>query len=526
MAGRSISRIPLLAGFLIVGLAWAALSMWTGWHVIKPGFPDGFQSVGAALGRHPGHLAWPFVGTFEGYDQTWGYHWFGWPMVRSWLGVFLPWSSLGDAALLHVLRFGVAVHVALLVHARFRSNTGAWVGFLTVLFHRGWFASMAFLDRPETWASVLLWFAAVPLLSSSPRKWHGWVAAICLVFAPSAHPLALAGGGIIALAGTFRDGRKALWKWWLPLFAGMVWFACYYQSDPIRLHQLKDTLGSMRGLKSGMVQTFARLFLDPRNVFFSAPLLCITACSALAWWRADKPTRAEATPVLALSMALALLAPLYLIATGHPNIGHGATVAPFIGFAAGVAFHLMSRFSRGWSRLGRLALGGQALACGLPLVLATIAVAAFKPSSPRERARQVLAEALATGSGSVFIPLSLWEAAAERPEEEWKRIRFTTFPNLVPNERRVTYEKQSLSILSDGDILVVDGDGASDPAGILPWPLMPVLQGEAGPWRRLVAYEPIVNTTAALGPWSKRETMLGSLTLLRYETTSPPAFIR
>jgi len=221
-----------------------------------------------------------------------------------------------------------------------------------------------------------------------------------------------------------------------------------------------------------------------------------------------------------LPLALAVMAPLYLMVTGHPNIGHGAVVAPFIGFAAGMAFHGLAGFSRGWRGLLGLALAGQALACTLPLLLSTGALWIERPSSPREKARQVLSEALGGGSGVVFIPLSLWEAAAERPVEDWPRIRFTTFPNLVPMERRMTYERQSLTLLATGSVLIVDADADSDPARILPWPETPMLQGKTGPWNRIARYDPVVNTTAALGPWRKKETMLGSLTLLRYEPDS------
>ena len=526
ICGQRPWRLPIFVGISIV---WAACSSWVGWYAVGPGFPDGFQSVGATFGGQAGHLTWPMMGGFEGFDRAWGYHWFGWPMLRSLATALVPWSSLGDGVVLHVLRGLVAVLVAETLFGRTRSRSAALVGLLTVLLNRGWFCSMAFLYRPETLTALLLWMAALPLIGrreGGSRIIDG-LSVLSLLLLPLMHPLAwpasmlLAAIGSLTIrrsAGTTNWIRQSSLRWWLPLMLGVSLFAGYYLADPQRLAQFKDTLQTTTLIKSGFEATATRLFLDPKNVFFSGPVLAVLGFSLLALGFDLSSWKALAWDGFGLSLAMVLLSLAYLIAAGHPNTGHATVTAPFLGYSAGRLFALdwRSAVTR-W--LARLAMIGQAATCSLPLLLTAGSFLAHPPESPRARATAVLDRGLASTRGRVIIPLSLWEAAGGASDQDRARIRFATFPNWVSIKRRTAYEQEMTNSLTETDVLIVDGTPpeSSDPANLLPWPRSAELRGEGG-WQKLDVFDAITNTTLSLGSLHREEMLLGPMSVFRRRT--------
>jgi len=520
-----------LVSFVGTALAWVALSSWVGWHAVGPGFPDGFQSVGATFEGRTGHLTWPMLGGFEGFDRTWAYHWVGWSMLRSIIGSVVPWTALGDGIALHLLRALVAVWVGQCLLRQLRSTPAAWVGLLTVLLNRGWFCSMAFLYRPETLTALLLWMAALPLIAKREdcSKLISGLSVLSLVLLPLMHPLAWPASILLAVAGSLtirRSGSATLWirqsclRWWLPLGLGFGLFAGYYLSDSLRLAQFKDTLQTTALIKSGLATTARRLFVDPKNVFFSGPVLTVLGLSFLAVLSQFESLRNWIWDGFGLSLVMVLLSLIYLFVAGHPNTGHATIMAPFLGYSAGRLFALdwRSAVTR-W--LARLAMIGQVAACSLPLLLTTGSFLAHPPESPRARATAVLDRALTSTIGRVIIPLSLWEAAGRVSAQDRARIRFATFPNWVSIKRRMAYERDVVASLVEGDVLVVDGTPPepSDPANVLPWPRAAKLRGEGG-WMKLEESNAIVNTTLSLGSLHRQEMLLGPMTLLRYQAAN------
>jgi hypothetical protein len=507
-----------------------AVSLWVGWYAVGPGYPDGFQSVGASFGGSPGHLNWPMMGDFEGFDLAWGYHWVGWPMIRSLLSVVLPWTALGDGIALHVLRALLAVLVAETVFRQTRSTPASFVALFTVLLNRGWFCSMAFLFRPETLSALVLWGAAFPLIQKVHRG--GWIltttSVLCLMLLPLLHPLAWPAALIVVVFGTVSMRSSAanenwmvssLVRWWLPLMTGVALFAGYYLMDPLRGQQFMQTIETTALFKSGMLATAKRLFFDPKNLFFSAPaaVVLITGLFAL---RGATGHGKSWSGGMGLSLALILASFVYLFLAGHPNTGHAAVMAPFVGHAAGRLYAMEWRW-RPLNFLIRPGFIGLALVCSLPLVLVAGAFFQCVPQSPRSMARMVLSRALAESSGQVIIPLALWEAAGELPAEKRSRLSFATFPNWVTVDRRLRYETGVIRGLKDGDVLVVDGTPPepSDPANILPWPRTVLLRaaGET-PWAEVENYPAIVNSTLLLGSLRRDEMQLGPMQLFRYQS--------
>ncbi len=506
-----------------IGLAWLALSMWVGWYAVSPGFPDGFQSTGAALGG-TGGFGWPFVGQFEGFDVQWGYHWFGWPLLRSWLLPLWSWSPMGDALVLHGLRLLTAGLVARKVGQMGGGRAAVLVAFGTVILQKGWFCSMAFLYRPETLAALTLWLAASPLLGGRSGLWRGKAEAmfsiIGLAASPLIHPLAVAATGLIAAFGIWnavrREGAtwaRAIGRWGLPAGIGLALLAAYYGSNSIRLEQLMETLATMSREKKTPVQALFGLFAGAKNLFLTWP--CVLFLALTGWLVLRTESRASALAVgVLLPIVLLVLCFLYLVAGGHPNTGHSAVMAPFMGWLAGILVELTRKARGAW--LTRAMLVGQVAVCAVPLILAAAAFLVEPPRSTRAIAVQAMDKALALTTGQVLIPVSLWEAAALRSPEERRRIRFTTFPNHAFLDRRADYERQVMVGLQQGDVLVTDSMAGPqpDPVDVLPWARSAVLQGQGG-WEKLAEYEAVETATIRLGPVRRQEMQIGNLTISR-----------
>lgn len=531
LTDRLDSHQTWLVSGIGITLLWVALSSWVGWHAVGPGFPDGFQSVGSTFGGKAGQLIWPMMGGFEGFDRAWGYHWVGWPMLRSLLGSVLPWTALGDGIALHLMRALVAIWVGDCLFRQLHSARAAWIGMLTVLLNRGWFCSMAFLYRPETMTGLLLWMAALPLIGRREKrpKMMDWLSVVSLMLLPLMHPLAWPASILLAIMGclNLRQSagaspwiRRSCLRWWLPLLLGLGLFAAYYLADPLRLSQFKDTLQTTSLFKSGIEATARRLFLSPKNVFFSGPVLAVLGFSVLAARFAKGSLRVWMWDGLGLSLAMVLLSMAYLLIAGHPNTGHATVMAPFLGYSAGRVFDLdwrsmVTRF------LARLTMIGQVAVCSMPLLLTTISFLLHPPVSPRRQAVAVLDLALVSTRGRVIIPLSLWEAAGGVSRENRVRICFATFPNWVPIERRRAYEQDVVDSLMEGDVLIVDGTPPepSDPSNVLPWPRAAELRGEGG-WTKLESFAAIMNTTLSIGRLHRDEMLLGPMSVLRYQAAN------
>ena len=525
----SVSTCKRIVGFAVPAILWICLSSWVGWYAVGPGYPDGFQSVGASFGGSPGHLTWPMLGDFEGFDLAWGYHWVGWPMIRSLLSVVLPWTALGDGIALHGLRALLAVLVAETVFRQTRSTPASFVALFTVLLNRGWFCSMAFLFRPETFSALVLWGAAFPFLPTGHRGGRilTTVSVLCLVLLPLLHPLAWPGALIVVVYGTASMRRSAanenwmvasLVRWWLPLMTGVALFAGYYLLEPLRGQQFMQTIETTALFKSGMLATAKRLFFDPKNLFFSAPAAVVLIVGLFSLRGATGHGKSWCGG-LGLSLALVLASFVYLFLAGHPNTGHAAVMAPFVGHAAGRLYAMEWR----WRPLNFLIRPGfisLAVVCSLPPLLVAGAFFQRPPQSPRSMARMVLSRAVAESSGQVIIPLALWEAAGELPAEKRSRLSFATFPNWVTVDRRLRYETGVINRLKEGDVLVVDGTPPepSDPANVLPWPRTDLLRavGET-PWVDVERFPAIVNSTLLLGSLHREEMQLGPMQLFRYQ---------
>jgi hypothetical protein len=497
--------------------------MWVGWFATPLIHPDGFQSIGASFGGNAGHLSWPFVGNFEGYAEKWGYHWFGWPMLRCWFTGVLSFSPLGDAFFLHGVRALTGILVAQYVYRRYASVNAAFIACAMILLQKGWFCSMAFLYRPETVAALLLWLAAEPVLTKNTwPQWRKITSITALFLCPMMHPLAVAAGCWVSVLGIAkgRFSARSSWlflllRWLLPSLLGVTCLIGYYASNENTYVQLMTTIQTMQAVKMDTFSVLKNMFLAQNNVFYVWPVSALFVISVVGVWQ--KRVVGNELFCLFASSSLVGLGFAYLIAGGHPNVGHAALMTPFLGLWAAQVYviHFDKVILKKLVRASSILM---VLFCLLPLLLVATAYVQSPPQSPRKKAAEILESALAQTQGRVIIPLSLWEAALKQTPESRSRIRFSTFPNYASAKRRQEYETEVVESMRDGDFLImVPMTHSSNQAhDIYPWPRHPKYTDESL-WDGVASYDSIYNLTIKLGSYEKNDLVLDKLKVFRYK---------
>jgi len=497
--------------------------MWVGWYAVALEHPDGFQSIGASFDGNAGQLSWPFVGNFEGYEDRWGYHWFGWPMLRFWFAGLFPFSPLGDALFLHGVRALTAILVAQYVYRHYQSVGAALLACATILLQKGWFCSMAFLYRPETVAALLLWLAAEPVWTKNTwPRWRKIVAILALFLCPMMHPLAVAAGGWVTVLGMAK-GRvvseeswfRLLARWLLPSLLGGLCLIWYYASNENTYVQLMTTVQTMQAVKMDTLSVLKNIFLAPNNVFYAWPVSALCVISIVGVWQ--KRVVGHELFCLFASSSFVGLGFAYLIAGGHPNVGHAALMTPFLGLWAAQVFVIdfdkviLKKLVRASSIL-------MVLFCLLPLLLVATAYVQSPPQSPRDKAAEIVKSALAQTKGRVIIPLCLWEAALTQAPEVRSRIVFSTFPNYASVERRQAYENEVVETMRAGDLLLMVpmAKTLTHPNDITPWPRHEEYSN-ASRWDEVASYDSISNQTINLASIQRKELVLDQLKIFRYK---------
>ena len=147
---------------------------------------DGFQSLGAMTeSSMPGSLHWPLVGSFMGYDQTWGFHWIGWPLLRSLLVPLLEWQPLIELCILSVLWAASSWMVMTLTDRAETPSLKIWAGLLTVIAPGFLVAAQSY--RPEIPTALFL-LIALRYWQSGEKKQQA-MRAVALFVLPLMHPL-------------------------------------------------------------------------------------------------------------------------------------------------------------------------------------------------------------------------------------------------------------------------------------------------------------------------------------------------
>lgn len=430
---------------------------------------DGFQSLGAVAGASgPGSLRWPMVGSFMGYDQTWGFHWVGWPWLRSLLIPLVSWSPQVDLGLCFLIWGATAWVLSRFVEKTEGSRVATMVGITTLVSPGFLVAAQSY--RPEIPTALALVLTLSVWNSCSLAK--GACRFLLCVLLPTLHPLGLvvpaAWSGFEFIAEWRQSGVMHAFQVAavriLPLLVGSGIVVAWFASQPLAWAQFKLNLESQRMLIDGLGTGYGTFFRWGIGSLGAVPLIVLLAGSmSFGVWRVLNLLRtSERGPIEPIDLAaIGLIAALvFNIAAKNPNILHVVAVLPF----AAWLFASANRFA--WRLLSDrepwipLALGW-CLFLALPFKQG-ISLIQHQGIGYRAQLEKGLKEF--PESRRILIPVAMWEAAAMTPAGSKTDYRFSTFPNLLPVAKRIEYEHDLLQEMLPGDLLV--WDNLQDQGGI------------------------------------------------------------
>jgi len=423
---------------------------------------DGFQSLGAmADSSSPGSLHWPMVGSFMGYDQTWGFHWIGWPLLRSLLLPLLEWQPLIELCILTVLWTASSWMVMTLTNRAETPRLKIWAGLLTVIAPGFLVAAQSY--RPEIPTALFL-LIALRYWQSGEKKQQA-MRAVALFVLPLLHPL----GFIVPASwfgwdllwnwrdqGFFRAIKELLWKAW-PLCLGVVAFVAWFGVQPEAWAQFHLNVKSQRLLVEGMNtgwSTFFRWGLGSRGALpLILLLLGALVSSALLVFPFLKKKCAGTCDVpiwyAAVGFAVALF---FNIAAKNPNSLHLVAVLPMA----------VILYVDGMDRVARIITPLLVpLAMTLTVVLFCVHPIKLTYQLYQNNGRSYRGAFIASleqlpETRKVLIPVAFWEAALQQRDKRSIVYEFSTFPNILERDKRRRYETEVMRNVQKGDLLIWD----------------------------------------------------------------------
>lgn len=421
---------------------------------------DGFQSLGAvADSSRGGDLHWPMLGGFMGYDHVWGFHWIGWPWLRSLLLPLLPWSPKVDLAICCGLWALAAMAVSRIAEKEGDRTTGILTGLASVLAPGFLIAAQSYRPEIPTALGLVLTLSVWNASSRSGRL----VRVLSCVILPILHPLGLVVPGTWCAFDFLRNLRpfdlKALLPpvlKALPLLVGAGLMFAWMATQPEAWEQFSLNLRSQRMLIEGLGTGYGTFFRWGIGSLGALPLVVLitVACLRGAWLviRSLKGGGRAGTDPLTLAGAGVSVTLAFNIVAKNPNSLHLVAILPL------AAWLFVSLLAVLRSRLGARAhlaavVASSALFCGLSLKQSWKLV-----RSPGPGFRASLSNALESlpQSRRILIPVAMWEAAVTSPRRDSTEFQFSTFPNLLPNAERKSYEEKLMSKLRPGDLLIWD----------------------------------------------------------------------
>ena len=443
---------------ILAALVWSLLSYMI---VVRTGsvIVDGFQSIGsAAAASGPGQLRWPFMGSFMGYNHCWGFHWFGWPWLRSLLLPLLPWSPGGDIALGCVLWATASLVTFKLVAAQGKKE-GLFCGLLMLAAPSFLVAAQSY--RPEIPAALAL-VGAFALWSRTSRA-SSLFRALLLLLLPTLHPLGLVVPatwcllGFVAqwrLSGFASALRSCGWHV-LPLAGGVALFAFWFALQPDAWAQFELNVRSQRLLTEGMGTGIGTFFRWGFGSLGSAPLalLLLVACgqaTTVVLGTLRGPAREislEACAAFGLLTAIA-----FNIATRNPNVLHLLMVMPL----AAILFKnaLWRIFAHDGTPWRVVVMTGSLVGFSSLAIKQGVGLIRHQGVGYRDELASALRQL--PDSRQVLIPVAFWEAALKRGKDARTSYRLSTFPNILPRAERAAYENSLATELQSGDLIVWD----------------------------------------------------------------------
>ena len=452
--------------FVSVSLGLAAMAYAVGSIIV-----DGFQSLGAVSdSRAVFDLHWPLVGEYLGYDQSWGFHWPGWPLMRSLLVSVFPWSPTADLVFLALLWAGAAWILSDLAQRNWSVAWAGGLGFLALV-TPGVVVTLQNY-RPEVITALLLLIA---LRQWSTKDCGGrWILWLALLFLPLMHPLGVVVPGAWLGWGSLlqfrQQGFAGAWKRYgasaVAVGLGMVCFVLWFGFQPMAWEQFRTNLEAQRLLGQGLQTnhlTIFRWLYGGWSALPSALLMLFALVQGVrafrsSWRRVSTSAQDHGTVVLCEPTIEELAGIGVLVAFGfnwllkNPNPNHFMAVMPFVSwlFVSGVR-QALGR----WHRMLPI------VACVLMVLASNALMAKYALALWRNEGRSYrasIAESLQAlpAARKVWIPVAFWEAAQMSARNGKTQYQFSTFPNVLARSKREEYERQVLSDLQAGDLLIWD----------------------------------------------------------------------
>ena len=432
---------------------------------------DGFQSIGAVSDSHAlGDLHWPLLGSFMGYDRTWGFHWPGWPLLRSLLLPVIPWHPLAEFSILCLLWLSMAWLLSSIVRNAGQALLSRWVFALSLL-APGFVVSLQSY-RPEI---ITGFFLVVCLWSWSGKETvHKVLKCLALLLLPLLHPVGFVVPAFWIVCECLIRWRhagmiSAFLKSLVPglcLLAGILCFVAWYARDPATWLQFQTNLKTQRLLTEGLGPGYWSVLRWGYGFKGALPLILILGggvlgCVVVFRQQLRAKSSQGALPPAGMA-ALGFLAALaFNLATKNPNTNHLLAVAPLAVwlYVIAVSTVLPEKFLH----LRRFALAVTLLVCNVLLLKNSYLLWENRGDSYRGALHAALSQL--PPQSKVLIPVAFWEAAMLLEKDGLgRKYAFSTFPNILEKEPRERYENAVLAELLPGDLLV--WDALQDEAGI------------------------------------------------------------
>lgn len=455
------SHFLLQCGFLA-----AALFLWGIAYTVGSVIVDGFQSIGSiSAARIPLSLHWPLVGDYLGYDQTWGFHWPGWPLLRSMLLPVLAWSPAIDLLLLSLIWVAAAWLVSKLAESNSPQASSTATGFLTLLAPGVVITLQNY--RPEIITALLL-LIALRYWNESTRAGRVLLGVVLLVL-PLTHPLGLVVPAAWLTWGLFLGWRgkglgpaiQAYKLQILTLAVGLLLFVLWFALQPQAWEQFQTNIEAQRLLSKGMEinhLTFFRWMFGRITSLTLAILLLVSIwfgcclCYSHVSGKCDDSRDNTDHSSMTLAGLAVIAAFLFNWLVKNANSHHLMSVMPMM-------IWLFVCAVRRW--FGSVHSWLPTVACVILLglsnaLLAKYVMALIKQGGKSYRAGLTQALHTLPSARKVWIPVAFWEAAQIASRENPIGYQFSTFPNVLERSKRVTYEMQVMTDMQSGDLLIWD----------------------------------------------------------------------
>ncbi len=465
-AGGVLLLLWLVLAYVLAGCL--AMPWMDSWCYFAPGI----------LSRQAFSLTMPLLDGYRGADTTWAIHWPGAPLLYSCVGPVLRHWPLTYPGVIIGLWLGLAWAARALMCRFTREPAALWGVMAAVLLDRA-LLTIAGDRRPEIVAAlaVMCWLVIVgrcrePALR--PGAGSLFLLAFFAFAAALSHPVTMAcmaGFAALGLAGLLlgRLSAPLVLAHFGGLASGLGVFAGRLHLLPHAKEQFMDHAATAQsaGLHFSPWLAAVGLYYPSPSGVIIVGLAVVYGAALLLRGRSGQVTARDGfMPRLTAVTFFGLLAACHLF----PNPLYVAILIPVASVLAVTACMDLARWLAGRCHIP------PAWAVAMALVLLIGGDAAYWvqrvvlfarlgcPNLSSDLARWY--GSLPAGAHHVLIPDHLWEAGAMDGGHE---VAFVTPPYTVSPGVRLAYERQVLSKLTTGDLVIVDLAAKDSPAQLQPW---------------------------------------------------------